>query len=343
MINSNLTKNLNPNKVYHYLSLFKENKIVECILFEDHFIIPEEILLKYKGTTGLTATLRFCCGEWHRYFSNNINSKCSTCMLISRNKTDKMKNVAKNNILSYINTDPRYKETQRKGATKAIQITHQKVAEVPGLARKLALNALSHIKYEKVYCDKCKAYTTHKNDLCIVCNPQIAGNATNKITCFIDNNDCKIHPDCEKQFFDKAIRRYVCWECYKKKFICINFPHNFEGYFWINTFRHSENKLNFEQYLIDNQIKWFVYIKFYYDKENCPKPLVVGKSGSLLVNTSGSDLNFSLSYETPARIFLRENNLEWMKEQILIKGFDSEADALIEEKSIVTTFHLFES
>lgn len=58
----------------------------------------------------------------------------------------------------------------------------------------------------------------------------------------------------------------------------------------IQTFRSQDSqdwtgaRQAFEQNLIDLNIEWFTYIKFYIDENNKIRPLVAGKSGSLNVN-----------------------------------------------------------
>ena len=125
-------------------------------------------------------------------------------------------------------------------------------------------------------------------------------------------------------YFSRDIRKYVCWSCYKDKFISINLENRllnsiskeFPTAISIPTFRTQDSQTwegalgAFNQYLLDLNIQWFVYIKFYIDKEtNQSKPLVVGKTGSTLVNSNGIDVNFSEEInDGPARKFLNETN-----------------------------------
>lgn len=116
------------------------------------------------------------------------------------------------------------------------------------------------------------------------------------------------------------------------------------------TFRkqNSKNwrgaKVPFEQNLVDGNIGWFVYIKFYINKNDEIKPLVCGKSGSKLVNSNGSDISFSENVEDgPARRFLSEESLEWCKTQIAILKCDSEREAYEKESFYIKKLNLFGS
>lgn len=158
-------------------------------------------------------------------------------------------------------------------------------------------------------------------------------------------------------FYDLEENNYILWEDYKKKFLKfsilnINFQlnDNFNEFQLIPTFRTQDSdtwersRTVFEQNLVDLEIGWFVYIKFYIDSEDNVKPLVIGKSGSLLVNSSGSDVSFSTNInDGPARRFLYESNLEWCKTQIAILKCSSEQEALEKENFYQNKFKLFSS
>ena len=118
------------------------------------------------------------------------------------------------------------------------------------------------------------------------------------------------------------------------------------------TFRSQDSKdwsnarIVFEQSLIDENIGWFVYIKFYIcgKEDDNFKPLVIGKTGSLLVNNSGSDLSFSTNInDGPARRFLAENNYQWCKTHIAILRCNSEKEAYKKEKYYSIKLNLFGS
>ena len=154
-------------------------------------------------------------------------------------------------------------------------------------------------------------------------------------------------------YLDREIKDYISWENYKKKFlkskarnIDFQLPNKFQ---LVPTFRtqESENwegtRAAFEQNLVDLRVGWFVYIKFYINENNI-KPLVVGKSGSLLVNSNGSDVSFSKNIEDgPARRFLYESKLEWYKTEIAICKCDNEKEAYEIEKNIRNKYNLFSS
>jgi hypothetical protein len=90
-----------------------------------------------------------------------------------------------------------------------------------------------------------------------------------------------------------------------------------------------------------NRCTWFVYVKFYVGKGGRIRPLVVGKSGSMRVNASGSDVNFSTAVtDGNARVFLHENGHSWYHDYILIKKFYREADAYAFETKIMNRFNM---
>ena len=183
-------------------------------------------------------------------------------------------------------------------------------------------------------------------------------------------------------YYDKSINQYVPWEDYKLKFSRMRTTSEINNFIkklkaleifqpkhmgpmdsydlndiiqLLPTFRTQDSqdwtgaKNAFEQSLVDADIHWFTYIKFYIDNKKKTedaviRPLVVGKSGSLLVNNSGSDLSFSTDInDGPARKFLNDENLQWDKTQILIIKAKSERQALFYEWKIADVYELFES
>ena len=143
-------------------------------------------------------------------------------------------------------------------------------------------------------------------------------------------------------YYDQFTHDYILWSDYKSKFKTQNINNLPEGFVIYPTFRAQDSKdwkgslQAFEQNLIDNEIGWFAYIKFYIDENNKFKPLVCGKSGSKLVNVSGSDVSFSIDInDGPARCFLQEEGFEWCKTQIAILKCDSEEEAYEKELLIL--------
>lgn len=153
-------------------------------------------------------------------------------------------------------------------------------------------------------------------------------------------------------YYDGSIKNYVLWEEYKKKFELNNIrideiSNEFKLY---PTFRQqdSENwggaRSAFEQSLVDDEIGYFVYIKFYIDEYGASRPLVVGKTGSRLVNSNGTDVIFSTSLKDgPSRRFLKEQGLQWDKTKIAIMKCKNEKEALQKEKEVQKELNLFES
>ena len=83
---------------------------------------------------------------------------------------------------------------------------------------------------------------------------------------------------------------------------------------------------------MDLNVGWFIGIKYYIDHNNSIKPLVVSKSGLEVVNTSDSDISFSIDVESgPTRRFLIEKELEWCKIQIAILSCDSKEEVFEKE------------
>lgn len=165
-----------------------------------------------------------------------------------------------------------------------------------------------------------------------------------------NNSNFVIHKDV-LYYYDNSISDYVPWNEYKIKFSSINVDFELpKDFINIPTYRTQESqdwtgaKTAFEQSLIDLNINWFVYIKYYINNENQILPLVVGKSGSLNVNKNGSDVNFSENVnDGPARRFLNENRYSWCKTQISILKCISEQEALNIEKEIHDKYGLFYS
>lgn len=95
-----------------------------------------------------------------------------------------------------------------------------------------------------------------------------------------------------------------------------------------------------DDYLVKNNINWFVYIKF----DELGNPLVVGKTGSKFVNSSGCDVTFDKNINgEPARQYLIEKNLDWDKTQIMISKCNSEQESLELEYKIAVKYKLFYS
>lgn len=118
----------------------------------------------------------------------------------------------------------------------------------------------------------------------------------------------------------------------------------------IPTFRKQEDDVwngrsLFEQYLVDLNVGWFVYVKLFVPKNGGESlPLVIGKTGSLLVNAGGTDVNFSTDPgDGPARLFLYEGGQMWDRTKILLLRGGSELEALEMENEITKRYGLFGS
>lgn len=183
-----------------------------------------------------------------------------------------------------------------------------------------------------------------------------------------ENPLCEKHKNEEFKYYDKTVKSYICWNCFKEKWIKNQFDLSndlnggfinkikikYKDSFIQTTFRDQDSvdwkgvKFAFEQSLIDKNVAWFTYIKFYINKENNIYPLVVGKTGSKFVNDYGTDLNFSEYLDDginngTGRKFLKEMNFQWCKTYILVIPCNSEKEALEIEREIVKKYSLFES
>ena len=173
-----------------------------------------------------------------------------------------------------------------------------------------------------------------------------------KYQVFKRNNRCKKHK------FQKLTFKGECWSCYKKNYIQSVKRHKLKksfvlkhlyGFKIIPTFRTSKDswngdKIAFEQYLLDQKVKWFVYVKFYVNKKGKILPLVGGLSASSKINYGGSDLNFSLSTKDgKSRQFLKLNKEDWYYYKIAIRKCKSPHEAYRLESKILDDFNLFSS
>ena len=141
----------------------------------------------------------------------------------------------------------------------------------------------------------------------------------------------------------------VPWGEFKKRFsvqeVCIP-----DGFVTVPTFREQNSDTwagsgpAFERSLVDMNVGWFVYIKFYIDRIGQLKPIVIGKSGSMLVNTNGTDVNFGESVDDgAARRFLAEEGLQWCKTQIAIRPCNTEEEAYAIESALTVELRLLNS
>ena len=202
-------------------------------------------------------------------------------------------------------------------------------------------------------CTKCISNLSGKGK-CVTCgkyviNRTIMGQCKDCLYCnfkpfFIENNSCKKHKE------EKLTYKNECWSCYKEKFKQnLILPEEFKKYnpTWQLTYRQTrystKGQMAMEKELVEKNIKWFTYIKFYEINKEI-KPLQVCKSGSKLVNISGSDVGFSTNINHgAARRFLKDNNLKWHINKILIFKCKSEKEAYNLEKELTEKFNLFTS
>lgn len=206
-----------------------------------------------------------------------------------------------------------------------------------------------HGKYYGGECAKCKSKNivvciTHgklESSFSGQCPKCVAHNAGRKLA-FVDG-ECNKHLLENKHALKQNI--YNCWSCIKES-LNLEISTNINispDQIWQPTYRDETGKGQFmmEQRLVELSIGWFAYIKGYLKDGNW-HPLVAGKTGSKIVQ-SGTDISFSYHGETPARMFLREENLSWDTSRVLIIPSANESEALNIEKKILSQLSLFQS
>lgn len=237
------------------------------------------------------------------YYSNPDNKEAIRNKMLKHNRSEVMIKASKRNCEKYFKP---YRESEE--------------------FREHILNHNS-AKFYKI----CNKITVHVGDRCFNCNPW--------------------NFNCEPNFkLENNVLYYKNenWLEYKRKFRTQKINNEFEKYngFWQKTYRinniDSTGQDAMEMELIEKGIKWFVYIKFYKDGKDI-KPLSVGKSGSKLVNQSGSDVSFGYDdkgYKAAVK-FLNEENLKWLNKQIYLIPCETEKDTLDLEKKIQKEFNLY--
>lgn len=199
-------------------------------------------------------------------------------------------------------------------------------------------------------CQKCNSNKFNMAIFCEVHGHQETSFAGKCPQCFngtlwLNNCDCKEHPYEVKQVLLGI--NYHCWSCIKDSFEFKAIETFHTDQMWIPTFRdniyNAKGQHAMEQYLVEKNISWFTYIKFYINNDSQIVPLVVGKSGSKLVNLKGSDIAFMYKGDTPARSLLRDNGLLWDTTKILVIPAISDLEALKLEKTLANNHKLFYS
>ena len=199
------------------------------------------------------------------------------------------------------------------------------------------------------FCDKCDKETVHNGyGTCLVCNPN-----TGSIKRLIEKDGILL-------YWDSNLGKYVDWNQYSENFKLeilntnVDFLKKAKSIYskaeMITTFREQDSdswlnaKIPFEQSLLDKNITYFTYVKFYLNENNIPLPIVSGSSASKIINIKGSDVNFSENIEDgPARRLIKSNNYQWDKTKILIIPFNNKNDSLLAEQLLKDRFNLFGS
>lgn len=310
-------------------------KLVSCYVCSNNF----EVSTQAHGSI-LNGTRIHICGGCNRVKKTckNCGSVFETTYIKSLTTVFCSRRCSSSYTCKIRNADPDFQKqslkTRREKGVGVFDINHQKRA-----------NKLSHTKEAN---DKRKE--NMKKNKSGVYNPKYKniwiknlGNHFNNY--FEDGNKCDIHID------ETLTYRGTCWSCYKIGFGTSSISgdvisEKYKNSFYQKTYRlHTGNRTGqnaMERELVEKGIGWFVYIKFCIGEDGI-KPLVVGKTGSLLVNSSGTDINFSINKETPARVFLKEESKEWYEDEVLVIPVETEKEAYDLETEIFENFDLFMS
>lgn len=286
---------------------------------------------------------------------STCSRSCAAAKSLQDNPTrlNKFKKAGRNNLINYNKSEKGRLKSSEIGK-KTIKIAH-KYQRANNINKECEIHGLT-MHLSGIGCLKCwnssekMKNVTRKRNLINWKDPEyrkkIASNLGSYLgDCYFqENNKCKIHTNQILTY------KSECWDCFKEKFKNNDIVNeDFINYnsFWQNTYRlqrtNKTGQLAMEQELVDRGINWFVYIKFY-EIENKIKPLQVCKSGSMIVNKSGSDVGFSTNINHgAARIFLNENNLRWHIEKILIFPTKTEKEAYELERLLIKRFGLFSS
>lgn len=293
------------------------------------------------------------CGKWNKHRDQNQRGKdglenkgcnCSGEFYKKHNSSEKMVQLSISK-LEELNKDP--------DRLKDLQYGKEQKCKHGNIFRAHTEEELKSKCEASCYCRNCNILLSKDKLGCLCDKCYYKATANNGfIRSFIEENNCEIHKGMCNVSYHIGNKEYLCWECYKEKFQINSESLPMDGYDFIDipTFRTQDSddwtgaRNAFESYLVENNITWFIYIKYYIDAYAASRPLVVGKTGSRLVNKAGTDVSFSTDItDGPARIFLYENNLTWYKTKISIIKCNSEKEALEIEKEISEKFGLFSS
>lgn len=226
-----------------------------------------------------------------------------------------------------------------------VEIENIKNADKEQLRRLSSKKYNAFVKqYSKCYwCNRIFNYKKKQSNYCCKKCKKLMDQEKRQI--FKHNNVCDIH------HHEKLTYKNMCWSCYKEEFEDMLLNEGYlnnkkgkiplhwrirlylNGFELIPTYRTSKNSWNgdkpaFEQSLVDLNVKYFIYLKFYINNKGKIKPILVGKSASSVINYTGSDLNFSTDItHGPSRQFIKLNKFSWYYDFIAIKKASSNEKA----------------
>lgn len=169
--------------------------------------------------------------------------------------------------------------------------------------------------------------------------------------------------------YDNEINDYILYSKFKEKYSKNNNYDSIEPFIdkiqdkysnaFIQPTYRSQNSTTwsgakdaFELDLNQMEIGYFAYVKFVYNIDpitgeidyNSIKPAVAGKSGTLIVNYSGTDVNFSEDEKDgPTRKMIQDGLISWCKSFILVIPTENECLAYEVERNLQKEYKLLGS
>lgn len=188
---------------------------------------------------------------------------------------------------------------------------------------------------ESTYSESCKkSNKVYRCDMSHKCSLVISEdfNSPNQYFAMIDG-ELYFHPHFTRDVYkwNEFSKRYYNYLCDNAKDIEESIFEDFPD----ARFIYFNDINDLEQQLIGLDIRYFTYIKYAKSNNDAKRnklegkdidgaiPLVVGKSGSPLVNTCGTDISFSYDAgHGPARKLINDLNLKWKDDCILVFSYN---------------------
>lgn len=287
---SGLLNYLNKENVYCY-SCYKENKLTP--LDFNINILSYNICIKHKGRN--FKTLRWCkkSNHWHCFYGISKESKCQSCILSERNKTQKMIEVSKQNGYLYGSQNMIRNHQKFDFEITCNQCndneckSRQKFIE-KGLGDNKLHKFLNNSCIDKMLTDEIRSKNTSKNNIKNWQNPEYAKHIAQNLGSYLGNPDWareigikgretlqKIFQE-DSNFGKKIINKALQYldshpeirkECGKKNIVKAK-------EFKINAIKEQLSNINV---LINNKIIKYDDIRNLYENDICGVYLIRGK------------------------------------------------------------------